>query len=97
MRGIRSDVVAGAARDQGAQRPLARRLLRRRISLARRHRPADGAPSTLNASWGGVIEPNSFGTHEFFDFAEQIGSEAFVSVNVGLGNGRRKPPTGSNI
>lgn len=40
---------------------------------------------TLNPNWGGVIEPNSFGTHEFMDFLDQIGAEAFVSVNVGSG------------
>jgi alpha-N-arabinofuranosidase len=40
----------------------------------------------LNASWGNVIEPNSFGTHEFFDFAEQVGAEVFLSVNVGSGS-----------
>ncbi|KAB7648561.1 alpha-N-arabinofuranosidase [Polymorphobacter fuscus] len=48
--------------------------------------PADKRPSTLNASWGGVIEPNSFGTHEFMDFAEQVGAEVFVSVNMGSGS-----------
>lgn len=41
--------------------------------------------SRINASWGGVIEPNTFGTHEFFDFIAQIGSEAFISANVGSG------------
>ena len=40
---------------------------------------------TLNPNWGGVIEPNSFGTHEFMDFIDQIGSEAYVSVNIGSG------------
>jgi len=40
---------------------------------------------TLNPNWGGVTEPNSFGTHEFLDFVEQIGAEAFISVNVGSG------------
>jgi alpha-N-arabinofuranosidase len=35
--------------------------------------------------WGGVLDPNSFGTHEFMDFVEQIGSEAYISVNVGSG------------
>jgi alpha-N-arabinofuranosidase len=40
---------------------------------------------TLNPNWGGVIEPNTFGTHEFMDFLEQIGSEAYLSVNVGSG------------
>jgi alpha-N-arabinofuranosidase len=42
-------------------------------------------PATLNPNWGGVVEPNSFGTHEFLDFVGQIGSEAFVSVNLGSG------------
>ena len=43
---------------------------------------------TLNPNWGGVIEPNSFGTHEFMDFIEQIGSQAYLSVNVGSGTPR---------
>ena len=38
---------------------------------------------TLNPNWGGVVEPNTFGTHEFMDFIDQIGSEAYLSVNVG--------------
>jgi alpha-N-arabinofuranosidase len=42
-------------------------------------------PETLNPNWGGVIEPNTFGTHEFMDFLDQIGSEAYLSVNVGSG------------
>ena len=41
--------------------------------------------TTINRVWAGVSEPNTFGTHEFMDFAEQIGSEAYVSVNVGSG------------
>lgn len=40
---------------------------------------------TLNPNWGGVIEPNTFGTHEFMDFMSQIGSEAYLSANVGSG------------
>lgn len=40
---------------------------------------------TLNPSWGGVVEPNTFGTHEFMDFIAQIGSEAYLSINVGSG------------
>ena len=42
-------------------------------------------PETLNPNWGGVIEPNTFGTHEFMDFLDQIGAEAYLSVNVGSG------------
>lgn len=43
---------------------------------------------TLNPNWGGVIEPNTFGTDEFMDFMNQIGSEAYVSINVGSGTPR---------
>ncbi len=43
-------------------------------------------PATLNPNWGGVIEPNTFGTHEFFDFAQQIGADAYLSINVGSGS-----------
>jgi alpha-N-arabinofuranosidase len=40
---------------------------------------------TLNPDWGGVTEPNTFGTHEFMDFAAQIGAAPFVSINLGTG------------
>jgi len=47
--------------------------------------PRDRRPATLNPNWGGVIEPNTFGTHEFMDFAQQIGADAYLSINVGSG------------
>lgn len=40
-------------------------------------------PVKINTHWGGVTETNRFGTHEFMDFAELVGADAFVSVNVG--------------
>jgi alpha-L-arabinofuranosidase len=40
---------------------------------------------TLNPDWGGVTEPNTFGTHEFMDFAGQIGAAPYISLNVGSG------------
>jgi len=40
---------------------------------------------TLNPNWGGVIEPNTFGTYEYMDFLNQIGADAYLSVNVGSG------------
>lgn len=43
---------------------------------------------TLNPNWGGVVEPNTFGTDEFMDFLNQIGAQAYVSVNVGTGTPR---------
>ncbi|HTK72114.1 MAG TPA: alpha-N-arabinofuranosidase, partial [Croceibacterium sp.] len=36
--------------------------------------------STVNANWGGAIEPDTFGTDEYMDFLHQIGAEAYVSV-----------------
>ena len=48
--------------------------------------PADHRSATVNANWGGVLEPNTFGTHEFMDFLQQIGAAAYVSVNVGSGS-----------
>lgn len=45
--------------------------------------PRDKRPVKINTHWGGVAEPNSFGTHEFLDFAELLGAEAYISGNVG--------------
>ena len=47
--------------------------------------PAAQRPATLNSAWGGVVDSNAFGTDEFMDFVQQIGSTAYVSVNVGSG------------
>ena len=45
--------------------------------------PRAKRPVKINTHWGGVTEPNTFGTHEFMDFAELIGAEAYISGNVG--------------
>jgi len=42
-------------------------------------------PKMINTHWGGVVEDNSFGTHEFMDFCEQIGTQPYVCGNVGSG------------
>jgi alpha-N-arabinofuranosidase len=39
----------------------------------------------INTHWGGVVENNHFGTHEFLDFCEQIGCEPYICLNVGSG------------
>jgi alpha-N-arabinofuranosidase len=44
--------------------------------------PTQARVITVNF-WGNVVEPNSFGTDEYMDFLDQIGSEAYLSVNVG--------------
>lgn len=48
--------------------------------------PAEKRRVQVNSNWGGVPESNAFGTAEFMDFAEQIGADAYVSVNVGSGS-----------
>jgi alpha-L-arabinofuranosidase len=45
--------------------------------------PRDKRPVRVNVNWGDVTEDNSFGTHEFMDFAELIGADAYLSLNVG--------------
>ena len=47
--------------------------------------PAAKRVTTVNTNWANAVEPNSFGTDEFMDFAAQIGAEAYLSVNVGSG------------
>jgi alpha-N-arabinofuranosidase len=47
--------------------------------------PRDQRPVRVNTHWGGVEETNAFGTHEFFDLVEMIGTEAYIAGNVGSG------------
>ena len=42
----------------------------------------------VNTNWGGVVEDNSFGTHEFLDLCEQVGCEPYINANVGSGTVR---------
>ena len=45
--------------------------------------PRAKRPKRVNVHWGGVTEDNSFGTHEFMNFSELVGADAYVSLNVG--------------
>ena len=47
--------------------------------------PKEKRPSTINTHWGGVVENNHFGTHEFLDLCEQLGCEPYICGNVGSG------------
>ena len=42
----------------------------------------------VNVHWGGGLENNHFGTHEFMDLCEQIGCEPYICGNVGSGTVR---------
>jgi alpha-L-arabinofuranosidase len=47
--------------------------------------PKKNRPSMLNVWWGNVKEDNSFGTNEFLNMCEELGTEAYLSGNVGSG------------
>lgn len=50
--------------------------------------PQNKRPIKINTHWGGVTEPNTVGTHEFFELIRQVGAEAYVAGNVGNGSPR---------
>lgn len=47
--------------------------------------PRSMRPKMINTHWGGVVEDNSFGTHEFLNYCELIGTEPYICGNVGSG------------
>ncbi len=47
--------------------------------------PREKRPVMVNNNWGGTVEDNSFGTNEFFNFCELLGTEPYLSGNVGSG------------
>ncbi|NPD93037.1 alpha-N-arabinofuranosidase [Xylanibacter muris] len=47
--------------------------------------PKEKRPKMQNNNWGGTIEDNSFGTHEFLNLCEMLGCEPYISGNVGSG------------
>ena len=47
--------------------------------------PKEKRQRMVNTHWGGVVEDNSFGTHEFMELCRQIGCEPYVNANVGSG------------
>nr|WP_234405839.1 alpha-L-arabinofuranosidase C-terminal domain-containing protein [Leeuwenhoekiella sp. MAR_2009_132] len=42
-------------------------------------------PAIVNTWWGGVTEDNSFGTHNFLNLCEALGTEPYLAGNVGSG------------
>jgi alpha-L-arabinofuranosidase len=42
-------------------------------------------PPMVNTWWGGVMEDNSFGTHDFMELCAQLDCEPFINGNVGSG------------
>lgn len=48
--------------------------------------PKEQRPVMINNNWGGTVEDNSFGTHEFFNLCELLECEPYLSGNVGSGS-----------
>ena len=47
--------------------------------------PRSERPKMVNTHWGGVVEDNSFGTHEFLNLCEVLETEPYICGNVGSG------------
>ncbi|MDO5422572.1 MAG: alpha-N-arabinofuranosidase [Eubacteriales bacterium] len=47
--------------------------------------PKETRKRMVNTNWGGVVEDNSFGTHEYMELCRQLGCENYINGNVGSG------------
>jgi alpha-N-arabinofuranosidase len=47
--------------------------------------PRDQRPRRLEMAWG-TVETNRFGTHEFLQYSEMLGTEPYICVNLGTGS-----------
>ena len=47
--------------------------------------PKENRKRMVNTNWGGVVEDNSFGTHEFMGLCDELGCEPYICGNVGSG------------
>lgn len=48
--------------------------------------PQNKRPVGINTIWGGVLETNAVGTHEYMDLIEQLGAKSYIDSNVGTGS-----------
>ncbi len=47
--------------------------------------PKENRKKMINTHWGGVVEDNSFGTHEFMELCRQLECKTYINGNVGSG------------
>ncbi|WP_099468208.1 alpha-N-arabinofuranosidase [Konateibacter massiliensis] len=47
--------------------------------------PKEKRKKMINTHWGGVVEDNSFGTHEFMELCKQLGCKTYINGNLGSG------------
>lgn len=45
--------------------------------------PLETRKPVINSLWGGVLESNHFGTHEFFELCEQLDCKTYINLNMG--------------
>lgn len=50
--------------------------------------PKESRKKMINTHWGGVVEDNSFGTHEFMELCRQLNCKTYINGNVGSGTVR---------
>lgn len=50
--------------------------------------PKESRKKIVNTNWGGLVEDNSFGTHEFMELCRQLGCEPYINGNLGSGTVR---------
>lgn len=50
--------------------------------------PKENRKKMINTHWGGVVEDNSFGTHEYFELCRQLGCKTYINGNLGSGTVR---------
>ncbi len=48
--------------------------------------PKENRKKMINTHWGGVVEDNSFGTHEFMGLCDELGCKPYICGNVGSGS-----------
>lgn len=48
--------------------------------------PREDRKRMVNTHWGGVLENNHFGTHEFLMLCDMLGAEPYICGNVGSGS-----------
>jgi alpha-N-arabinofuranosidase len=47
--------------------------------------PSEGRKRMINTHWGGTVENNHFGTHEFMELCAMLECEPYINGNVGSG------------
>ncbi len=47
--------------------------------------PKEKRKRMINTHWGGVLEDNSFGTHEFMELCDQLKCKKYINGNLGSG------------